>query len=163
METDSNQIRNDSNNDSWHVILHLSTFAMFVFPFGSILGPLIVWTMKKREIETIDADARQVMNFHLTWTLIPLIIVVIAVLISLVLGGGFFALLDKENMEQLSNGSIATAFMIAIIPITTMFILGICWLFEVVMSVVNAVRAGNGERAHYPFRIAFIRETGNGI
>ena len=31
----------------WALLCHISAFACFVFPFGNIIAPLIVWVLKK--------------------------------------------------------------------------------------------------------------------
>ncbi|GAA75271.1 hypothetical protein P20480_1739 [Pseudoalteromonas sp. BSi20480] len=33
---------------TWAMLCHLSAFAGFIVPFGSIIGPLIIWLIKKR-------------------------------------------------------------------------------------------------------------------
>ena len=37
--------------------------------FGHILGPLIIWLLKKPESAAIDAAGRNVLNFQISWTI----------------------------------------------------------------------------------------------
>ncbi len=54
----------------WIVFLHLSALAGIVLPsFGHILGPLIIWLVKKPESPAIDAAGRNVLNFQISWTI----------------------------------------------------------------------------------------------
>ncbi|MFA7343188.1 MAG: DUF4870 domain-containing protein [Terrimicrobiaceae bacterium] len=54
----------------WIVFLHLSAFAGLLLPsFGHILGPLIIWLVKKPESQAIDAAGRNVLNFQISWTI----------------------------------------------------------------------------------------------
>jgi len=57
------------SDQQWIVFLHLSAFAGIVLPsFGHILGPLIIWLIKKPESPAIDAAGRNVLNFQISWT-----------------------------------------------------------------------------------------------
>ena len=57
-------------DQQWIVFLHLSALAGFVIPsLGHILGPLIIWLVKKPESAAIDAAGRNVLNFQISWTI----------------------------------------------------------------------------------------------
>jgi uncharacterized protein len=51
---------------NWATISHLSALAGFIIPFGSILGPLIVWLVKKEGSAHIADQAREALNFNIT-------------------------------------------------------------------------------------------------
>lgn len=54
----------------WITILHISALAGFLLVgFGQILGPLIVWLIKKNEVPGLDAAGRNVLNFQISWSL----------------------------------------------------------------------------------------------
>ena len=58
------------SDQQWIVFLHLSALAGFVIPsLGHILGPLIIWLVKKPENAAIDAAGRNVLNFQISWTI----------------------------------------------------------------------------------------------
>ena len=64
---------------------------MFIFPFGNILSPLIIWLIKKDEMPFVEDQAKEVMNFQISMTIyfigsIILIIVLIGIPILIVLG-----------------------------------------------------------------------------
>ncbi len=40
---------NASQERTWTMLTHLSAFAGLIFPFGNILGPLVVWLVKRDE------------------------------------------------------------------------------------------------------------------
>ncbi|MFV1982858.1 MAG: DUF4870 domain-containing protein [Thiohalomonadales bacterium] len=48
------------------MLCHLSAFAGFIFPFGGILGPLIMWQIKKDEHPFINRHGIAALNFHLS-------------------------------------------------------------------------------------------------
>ncbi|MEM7657334.1 MAG: DUF4870 domain-containing protein [Bacteroidota bacterium] len=63
---------------------HLSGLAGQIIPFGHILGPLLVWQMKKKEMPILDQHGKDAINFHLSMTLfillsIPLIFIIIGI------------------------------------------------------------------------------------
>jgi uncharacterized Tic20 family protein len=50
----------------WNMLCHLSALAGFVIPFGSILGPLIIWQIKKNEFPSVDIHGKASVNFQIT-------------------------------------------------------------------------------------------------
>ncbi|HUG10723.1 MAG TPA: DUF4870 domain-containing protein [Opitutaceae bacterium] len=56
---------------------HLSALAGFIIPFGNVIGPLILWQMKKAESAFIDDQGKEALNFQIT--------IIIAALICLAL------------------------------------------------------------------------------
>lgn len=58
-----------SNIKKWELASHLSAFAGYVIPFGNIIGPLVVWSMKKDEFPSVDAHGKESLNFQLSFTL----------------------------------------------------------------------------------------------
>ena len=51
------------------MLCHLSALAGFVIPFGHILGPLIVWQIKKNEFPSVDIHGKAALNFQITVTI----------------------------------------------------------------------------------------------
>ncbi len=98
------------NEQQWIVFLHLSAFAGMVIPsLGHILGPLIIWLVKKPESPAIDAAGRDVLNFQISWTIWMFVSIIVA-----------FA------------GSCL------IVPIVIPFALGIAWVVFVILGAVKA-------------------------
>ena len=53
----------------WAMVCHLAGFAglLPIMPaFGSVLGPLIVWMIKKDEYSFVDEQGKEAVNFQLT-------------------------------------------------------------------------------------------------
>lgn len=61
----------------WGMFCHLAALSGFIIPMGWIVGPLILWLMKKQEHPFIDACGKEAVNFQIT--------VVIAFVISFIL------------------------------------------------------------------------------
>ena len=49
---------------TWGMLCHLLALGGFVFPFGSVLGPLVMWLIKREESRFVDFHGRQSMWFQ---------------------------------------------------------------------------------------------------
>ena len=54
----------------WAMFCHLAGLAAYVLPFvGNIIGPLIIWQVKKDEHPFIDANGKEAVNFQISITI----------------------------------------------------------------------------------------------
>lgn len=54
----------------WAMFAHLAALAGLVVPFfGNILGPLVVWLVKKDEFPLVDDQGKESLNFQITMTI----------------------------------------------------------------------------------------------
>lgn len=58
-----------SVDNSLAVVMHLLGFAGFVFPFGNLLGPLILWLVKRTDSPLLDRTGKEVLNFQISYTI----------------------------------------------------------------------------------------------
>ena len=57
----------DKNERLWATLCHLAAFSGFVgVPFGSILGPLVVWLVKRDGLPFVDANGKKALNFQIS-------------------------------------------------------------------------------------------------
>ncbi|MDZ7392562.1 MAG: DUF4870 domain-containing protein [candidate division KSB1 bacterium] len=68
---------------TWALFCHIGALAGFVFPFGHIIAPLVIWLVKKEELPLVDDQGKESLNFEISMT----IYVLAAGLLSLVLIG----------------------------------------------------------------------------
>ena len=60
----------DTSARQWIITLHLSALAgLVIVGFGHILGPLIIWLLKKNEVPGLDAEGKNVLNFQISWSI----------------------------------------------------------------------------------------------
>ena len=91
MEQDAEQTNEmmekpDKDARNWAMICHLSGLSGFIIPLGNVLGPLIVWAIKKDEHPFVDDQGKEALNFQLTMTLgLVISAIMIIVLIGLLL------------------------------------------------------------------------------
>ena len=65
------------------MLCHLSAFAGAVFPvFGNILGPLVVWLLRRKDSPFIDFHGRQSVNFQISLTIYLIVSAVLIVVKS---------------------------------------------------------------------------------
>lgn len=74
---------NETQEKTWALIAHLSALAGFIVPFGHIIGPLVVWLIKKDESAFVDDQGKEAINFQISMTLYA---VVAAILILVIIG-----------------------------------------------------------------------------
>ncbi len=84
VSTDSAVESVSDEEQTWGVLLHASAFSGLVVPFGNVLGPLLVWLIKRDESTFIEESGKDALNFQLTWTMLML-----GALLSLLVGVGF--------------------------------------------------------------------------
>ena len=73
------------DEQTWAMVCHLSALAGFVVPFGNIIGPLVVWLIKKDTMPLVDQHGKEALNFQIT----VMIAVFVCVLLMLVVIGVF--------------------------------------------------------------------------
>ncbi len=56
-------VNNDEKN--WAMFCHLSALVGFIIPFGNIIGPLVIWLMKKNEYPMVDVEGKKSLNFQI--------------------------------------------------------------------------------------------------
>ncbi len=56
----------------WAAASHWATFAGLLIPFAHILGPLVVWLLKRKTMPFVNEQAKEAMNFQISITLYAL-------------------------------------------------------------------------------------------
>ena len=62
---------------------HLSALIGLVIPFGSVLGPLVLWLIKKDTMPFVDDQGKEALNFQIT---VAIAMIISAVLMLVVIG-----------------------------------------------------------------------------
>jgi uncharacterized Tic20 family protein len=95
---------------NWAMACHLVALSGFIIPFGNILGPLIVWLIKKDTMPLVDQHGKEALNFQITVTLAAiisflLVFVLIGILLLVVVGLGALILTIMAAVK-VSNGEL---------------------------------------------------------
>ncbi len=70
---------------TWGMVAHLAPLAGFVVPFGNILGPLVVWLIKKDASPFVAYHAKQSMWFQIFVAIAEVLLVLIGLIICVTL------------------------------------------------------------------------------
>ena len=112
----------DKDRNMWCMFCHLAAFAGAVgIPLGNVVGPVVVWAIKKNEIPEVDAHGKEAINFQISMLI-------------------YFA--------------VGFALTFVFVGIFVLVAVGIAWLVLVIMA---AVKANDGELYRYPVTIRFLK------
>ena len=110
----------------WAMLGHLSAFSAFITGIGCVLGPLIVWLIKRDTMPFAAEQAKEALNFNIT-------VVIVGVAL------GLFGII-----------TLGIGFLIAV-PLGCVLFVG--WL---VLTIVAGVKANAGEHYRYPFALRLV-------
>ena len=70
---------NETNKDArmWAMICHLAALSGYVSGLGFIVGPLIVWIIKKEEFPFVNEHGKEAVNFQISMFMLQIILVVV--------------------------------------------------------------------------------------
>lgn len=133
----------DQNVRTWSMLCHLSALLGLLWWPGIVIGPLIVWQIKKNELPEIDPHGKEALNFQLTFVILYFIAqIVLGIIAGITFGIG---LLWGSPFTFLGSG------------LGLLSLLGIITLVALVLAVVAGIKANNGEPYQYPFSIKFVK------
>jgi len=70
----------------WALFAHLSALVGYIIPFGSIIGPLVIWQIKKNEMPFVDDQGKEALNFQITIAIIAIVcLMLVLILIGILL------------------------------------------------------------------------------
>ena len=119
IEASENELTQDDK--TMGMLCHLAALAGFIIPFGAIIGPLIVWLMKKDQSPFIDHHGKEALNFQITMAI------------------GFLI-----------------SFVLIFVVIGIFLIIGLA-IFSLVMIIIAAIKANEGESYQYPVNLRLIK------
>ncbi len=86
---------------------HLSGLAGFIVPFGSLVAPIIIWSLKKDDMPFVDEQGKEAINFQISMAIylfvaiiLCFVIIGIPVVIGLVLAKLAFALIAAVKASE---------------------------------------------------------------
>jgi uncharacterized Tic20 family protein len=137
---------------SWAMAAHLAALiAVAGFPFGHVIGPLVVYLIKGNESPFVGEHARASLNYQLTVSLLGLAAIIVGAVV-------FFAwVVIAAATSSHSEGSGAAAISFVGLWILAGAIVVAVLLLSLVFIIMGAVAASAGRPYHYPFAIRFVR------
>jgi uncharacterized Tic20 family protein len=113
---------------TWNMLCHLSALAAFVIPFGNVLGPLIVWQIKKSEFPSVEIHGKAALNFQLTVTIAAVVGIAAAFALSF--------------------------FCVGYLLFPVVMLIG---LAGIVFAIIAGLKANNGEPYKYPWSLELVK------
>lgn len=116
----------------WAMFAHLSALVgglltSAVGGWGTFIGPLVIWLMKKETSAFVDDQGKEALNFNITVAIAMIALVLISVM---TFGIGL------------------------IIAIPAWIVIGVGWL---VLTVIASIKANEGQAYRYPVSIRLIK------
>ncbi len=112
----------------WNMLCHLSALAGYIIPFGNVLGPLLIWQIKKNEFPSVEEHGKAALNFQLTVLIALFVGIIAAVLLSFVCIG------------------------FLLVPVVVL--IGLAGL---VFAIIAGIKANNGEAYRYPWSLTLVK------
>ena len=82
--------------NTWGMLCHLTSLSAYVgIPFGHIVGPLVIWLIKKDESEFVEHQGKESLNFQISiaiYAIIAGLLILIVIGIFLLIAVGIFSL-----------------------------------------------------------------------
>lgn|SRR6187549_861904 len=109
---------NEKEEQNWAMICHLSALAGFIVPFGNVIGPLVVWLMKKDTMPLVDLHGKEALNFQITVAIAALIclvlfLVIIGVFLIFIVAIGSLVMTIIAGIK-VANGDLAYKYPFAL-------------------------------------------------
>jgi transcriptional regulator with XRE-family HTH domain len=113
------------------IMLNLSALCFVMFPLLGTLIPLLLWVIKKNDIKNSDQMGRKILNFQITWLLI--------------FGAGMIAFVQIGLTGKVFTFTNYLLFVC------------ICYGFNVLSIIVNAMRVQQEKQVKYFLAIPFFK------
>lgn len=124
------RVLSGATNDErqWALFIHLSALLGFLVPFGNVIGPLILWQVKKNESSYLDDQGKEALNFQISFTIVTVALLMI--------------------------GFATIWFLVGILFFIAAFIAGLAWL---ALTIIAGMRANSGEYYRYPWTWRLVK------
>ena len=63
------------------MLCHLLAFAGFIIPFGSIIGPLVMWLLKREDHPFVDDQGKEALNFNISMMIYFIVAAILAIIV----------------------------------------------------------------------------------
>lgn len=124
------------------VRFNLSALSFILSPILGIVIPLIIWNSKKDKIQGLNELAKALLNYQITWTIL---IFIGSVIMTVFLTFAF-----------LKSGGAKVDLLFAG-PMSSIFFIGIMYLFNLTIIIINSIRISKRKTAKYYPKIHFLK------
>lgn len=150
IKTNLKMTQNNQNTNAF--LIHISSFTGYLFPFGSIITPLILWQTQKDRSSFLDAHGKEAVNFNISF---GLYIFILGTGFFSFFFGNFFNLLNGINVDFNLNQDYSFSNLFGFFGIASLAL--IFSAIKIALIIIASMKANNGEQYKYPFTIKFIK------
>lgn len=155
----------DKHERNLAAIIHASTFSKYLFPFGNIIVPLILWVANKKNHEFVAQQGKQALNFQMSIMVYSLFLIILTIPFFIGLLSGSiqwenFSFFTPMNFEEFSIHLNRNIFHIpGYIWAIVLLVLGQLMLsiVNIVYTILATIKSNEGEHFKYPLTINFIK------
>ena len=140
------------NEKNTSFLIHLSAYLSYVFPFGGVIGPLVMWSINKDKSAYFDENGKEAVNFNLSYTLYVFILGMVAFPFAF---GSFFR--NMRYLDNFNNIDFHINFNDLFGFLSIASIISIVFAIRFVLIIVAAIKANRGEIYKYPLTINFVK------
>ncbi|CPE64609.1 membrane protein [Staphylococcus aureus] len=140
MTTEMNDVTNHQPNRKSNDENIMAMLIYLLSLFTSIIGPLIIWLLKKDESKLVDRAGKNYLNYTISYIIWSIVLVVITLI------GVFLIATDIDFI-------IIIGFIITFIGILSIFAFSI---LSFVFTIIECVKYYNGQEYIIPLTIRFI-------
>lgn len=139
---------NNQNTNAF--LIHISAFAGYLFPLGSIITPLILWQTLKERSAFLDDHGKEAVNFNISFGLYIFIV-----------SASFIPFFFRNVMHGFNGididfgGHHGYGGLFGFLGFASLA--GLISIIKIALIIIAAMNANKGERYHYPFTIKFIK------
>ena len=144
-------IMNRNNENTNAFLIHISAFAGYIIPFGSVIVPLILWQTQKDKSEFLNEQGKEAVNFNISYALYTFILGLS--IIPFAFGSFIRHIRHYDDFDfdfNFSGGDFFGIFGIG-------SIIGLIGLVKIALIIIAALKSKEGENYKYPFTIKFIK------
>ncbi|PQJ73925.1 DUF4870 domain-containing protein [Polaribacter gangjinensis] len=135
-------------------LIHICGFGGFLYPFGSIITPLIAWQTLKNRSTFLDEQGKEAVNFNISFSLYKFLVGIIFVPFAI---GSFFKNWDNFNHINwnFNDFDFYSSDFFGFLGFGSL--IGILGIIRIILTINAAVKSKEGENYKYPFTIKFIK------
>jgi uncharacterized Tic20 family protein len=114
---------------TWTVLCHASAFLGFFVPAaGHVLGPLLVWLLKRNDSPEIDEHGKESLNFQISMFI-----------------------------YTAALGIVTFVLMFVLIGFLLVPLFAVLYVADIVLVIIASLKASDGQLYRYPFTIRLIK------
>ena len=138
-----------SEDTSRAAVIHVSGLLFLLgVPLGGVLGSLLTWLFWRNDSRFVDENGKEAVNFNLSVFLYQFLIIMLGLILFL-----------SPVLSMLATDGPDPFTVILSIPGLLILVsgLGLLYIFRIVLALIAAIQAGNGDTFRYPLTIRFIK------